>query len=143
MRIWFIYLGTIDPDMTRAMSRIFIWSTIEPAVAIVTASLPHLAPLVKMTHTRLSKCRSYNSSTEATQRQRYNLSSRGRCPTFDFGFDAIMASHDEIGLTNYVQGVSMDGRQQSITSNSKDGNFDNSIVVESTLVQTTSISKGV
>ena len=51
-------------DITYLMGPVFIWSTIEPSVAIVCACLPHLAPLVRIAHRSISS--SYRSRRDTT-----------------------------------------------------------------------------
>ncbi|EWG38386.1 hypothetical protein FVEG_01609 [Fusarium verticillioides 7600] len=45
VRIHFLIELSKTKDVTRAMGPVFIWSDLEPCIAIVSAYLPHLAPL--------------------------------------------------------------------------------------------------
>ncbi|EHA25632.1 hypothetical protein ASPNIDRAFT_141890, partial [Aspergillus niger ATCC 1015] len=49
VRIYVLYRFTQARDITWMMGPLFIWSSIEPSVAIVCACLPHLGPLVRLT----------------------------------------------------------------------------------------------
>ncbi|OKL56975.1 hypothetical protein UA08_07782 [Talaromyces atroroseus] len=50
-------------DITHEMGPVFIWSTIEPSIAIVCACLPHLAPLAKKAGSAFAS--RYGKSTSA------------------------------------------------------------------------------
>ncbi|KAL6922737.1 hypothetical protein FSST1_000011 [Fusarium sambucinum] len=54
VRIHFLTELTKTANVTRAMGPIFIWSDLEPCVAIVSACLPHLAPLRHILRQKLS-----------------------------------------------------------------------------------------
>lgn len=53
VRIYVLYQFTQARDITWMMGPLFIWSSIEPSVAIVCACLPHLGPLVRLTRIRI------------------------------------------------------------------------------------------
>jgi hypothetical protein len=145
-----IFLGAVD--VTWVMGPVFIWSTIEPSVAIVCACLPHLAPLVRIAHrSLLSTYHSQQSAGITTDRARrlHNGSEQGphngkltsaRGPTFDFGFDQMKrkANDDEIGLTNYVTVGPNESTYPSNASVSEDSGHDQSIAVHSTFMQSSS-----
>lgn len=139
-------------DVTWLMGPVFIWSTIEPSVAVVCACLPHLAPLARLAQRSiLSSYQSENSAITPSGRSRRlrgdsgkerstaNLSS-GRVPTFDYGFDKMKtgAYDDEIGLTNYVTAGPKEGKNPSIESVSEGLGHDHTIAVQSDFVQSTS-----
>ncbi|GKU03845.1 pth11 integral membrane protein [Fusarium langsethiae] len=54
VRIHFLTELTKIANVTRAMGPIFIWSDLEPCIAIVSACLPHLAPLRHILRQKLS-----------------------------------------------------------------------------------------
>ncbi|KAL4791315.1 hypothetical protein BDV19DRAFT_393178 [Aspergillus venezuelensis] len=99
VRIVYLSIFMATKDITWLMGPVFIWSTIEPSVAIETACLPHLAPLTKTTGTGgSSRPRMFRNSGRG--RSHPGFSTLGsKVPTFrpDRGAD-----DDEIGLTNYV-----------------------------------------
>ncbi|KAL4930444.1 uncharacterized protein BDV17DRAFT_280724 [Aspergillus undulatus] len=110
VRIYYLSLFMKTIDITWHMGTVFIWSTIEPAVAIVCACLPHFAPLAKLAHRSISSSFSSRKSTNviSTSHSRKSgqshkggsiLGSRGRVPTFR---PDRTEDDDEIGLTNYV-----------------------------------------
>ncbi|KAL4972846.1 hypothetical protein BDW66DRAFT_169150 [Aspergillus desertorum] len=111
VRIHYLSVFMNALDITWLMGPVFIWSTIEPSVAIVCACLPHFAPLARVAH------RSILSSHNSHSQSRPGLSSN-RSRTFRSG-SGVGQSHrprggsilqrmnkgtddDEIGLTNYV-----------------------------------------
>ncbi|CAI7662057.1 unnamed protein product [Penicillium palitans] len=145
-----VFMGAVD--VTWLMGPVFIWSTIEPSVAVVCACLPHLAPLARLAHRSiLSSYRSENSAimpSERPRRPRGELEqgchtaslSGSRGPTFDYGFDKLKrdAHDEEIGLTNYVTAGPNRGKHPSIESISEDLGHDDTIAVQSGFVQSTS-----
>ncbi|XRM42138.1 hypothetical protein ABZX51_005368 [Aspergillus tubingensis] len=54
VRIYSVDEFTKRNDVTWTLGPVFIWSTIEPGLTIVCACLPHLAPLVRLAHIKLS-----------------------------------------------------------------------------------------
>lgn len=99
-------------DVTWLMGPVFIWSTIEPSVAIVCACLPHLSPLTRLAHRSVSNSlyHSKESTTVASGRAQKLPSGSGhgvqRSNIFgnlDYGLDQRKknANDDEISLTNY------------------------------------------
>ncbi|KAI1068509.1 hypothetical protein LB507_004368 [Fusarium sp. FIESC RH6] len=75
VRIHFLNELTKTVDLTRAMGPVFIWSDLEPCIAIVSACLPHLAPLRHVIRDRTNVieaqlCGEYISGT------RHNLSQK-------------------------------------------------------------------
>lgn len=152
MRIHYLSLFMSTVDVTWLMGPVFIWSTIEPSVAVVCACLPHLAPLVRLASRSISSSFHSQKSTTATSRRRHRRNSGpghglqthnifgNRGTTFDYGLDQMKktANDDEIGLTNYVT-VDPDGvKHPSIESISEDNVHDHSITVQSSFVQATS-----
>ncbi|KAJ5901270.1 hypothetical protein N7504_007263 [Penicillium tannophilum] len=146
IRIWVLWKFTVSADVTWAMGPLFIWSTVEPGVAIITACLPHLAPLFKLATRKMT---SYNSEItgaggasgkpqrlgSGSGRQRR---SGNREPNLDFGLTSLgtQAYDDEIGLTNYVGPPSNEGINPLIAPEVDDYKRCHSISVKSTFVQT-------
>ncbi|KAJ5544448.1 hypothetical protein N7535_007153 [Penicillium sp. DV-2018c] len=152
VRIHYLYefAGTID--VTWLMGPLFIWSTIEPSVAIVCACLPHLAPLARLVRLSVSSTlysqQSAGISSDRTRRP-HNRPERGlhnskmasaRGTTFDFGLEQMKrkANDDEIGLTNYVTVDPNENMYHSNASISDDHGHDQSIAVHSSFVQSSS-----
>ncbi|KAJ5667441.1 hypothetical protein N7507_003305 [Penicillium longicatenatum] len=146
VRIWILWKYTVATDVTWAMGPLFIWSTIEPGVAIITACLPHLAPLFKLATRKMT---SYNSESTGAGGASGKLQRLGsgsgrqkrsgnRAPNFDFGLTTLgtQGYDDEIGLTNYVGSPSNGAKDPSIASDTDDYNRDHTISVKSTFVQT-------
>ncbi|KAL4901198.1 hypothetical protein BDW74DRAFT_182053 [Aspergillus multicolor] len=142
VRIHYLSVFMNATDLTWLMGPVFIWSTIEPSIAIVCACLPHFAPLARVAHRSISS--SYgksNSNTHSRSNSRPGLSStksRGR-----HGSNAVQShrggsmlgrsnkgmdmDEDEIGLTNYVTSLPRGGDREDAESVSH-------IRVESTFV---------
>ncbi|KAJ5779903.1 hypothetical protein N7457_007623 [Penicillium paradoxum] len=137
-------------DVTWVMGPLFIWSTIEPSVAVVCACLPHLAPLARLAHRSISSSyQSQQSTGLSAERRRFHGSGKSnqdrngagsRGPIFDFGFDQMKrrANDDEIGLTNYVTGGLNKGANPSNVSVSDDYSHEQAIAIHSGFVQSTS-----
>ena len=123
-------------DITWTLGPVFIWSTIEPGLSIVCACLPHLAPLVRLAHIKLSSSHDSKPSRPTHQsipwRSRsVNAARPSPGPKFNFtGHD------DEICLTNYVTSSTSLRKPQSIES--AEGNQVQAIVVHSSFVQSVS-----
>ncbi|KAJ5660866.1 uncharacterized protein N7484_000238 [Penicillium longicatenatum] len=110
---FFLYLDpwkfTVATDVTWAMGPLFIWSTIEPGVAIITACLPHLAPLFKLATRKMTSYNSENTGAGGASGKLQRLDSGSgrqkrsgnRAPNFDFGLTTLgtQGYDDEIGLT--------------------------------------------
>ncbi|OGM51082.1 hypothetical protein ABOM_000376 [Aspergillus bombycis] len=142
VRIYFVHQFGQSADVTWMMGPLFIWSTIEPAVAIVCACLPHLAPLARLAHIKLSSSYGPKSPYPSTPRR----SRRSRTPShqkgtlfgnrgkggrlaageiYPQGFD------DEIGLTSQVTSSVRTQKPHSIASGSHGSVNAQSIVVQS------------
>ena len=137
-------------DVTWLMGPVFIWSTIEPSVAVVCACLPHLAPLARLAHQSiLSSLHSQRCTVIPERPGLHSNSGRGlqrgnqtsnRGPTFDYGFDQMKrsAKDDEIGLTNYITAGRNEALNPSNDSMSEDIGHNHSIAIHSSLVQSAS-----
>lgn len=151
MRIHYLseFMGAVD--VTWLMGPVFIWSTIEPSVAVVCACLPHLAPLARLVHRSILSSLNSQRCTIIPERpglhsgsgeglQRGNQTSN-RGPTFDYGFDQMKrnAKDDEMGLTNYITAGQNEAMNPSNDSISEDIGHNHSIAVHSSLVQSASL----
>ncbi|KXG53367.1 uncharacterized protein PGRI_004170 [Penicillium griseofulvum] len=148
VRIHFLSQFMKAADVTWLMGPVFIWSTIEPSVAVVCACLPHLAPLARLAHRSILP--SLNSQSAGISSERLGgQSSSGQGlqrnkishgPKFDYGFDKMKrgAHKDEIGLTNYVTVGPNRGTHPSNDSLNEDIGHNQSIAVHSSLVQSAS-----
>ncbi|EFX06590.1 pth11-like integral membrane protein [Grosmannia clavigera kw1407] len=143
LRIYYLTVFSSSTDLTWVMGPVFIWSAIEPSIGIVCACLPHLAPLWKLFHLKVTNVSSGQKSGansagtpwRSTGAQPYSSNSR-----FAFGGDKMMKlgpSDDEIGLTNQATAGSTVGKPRSSGSGSEDNI--NGIIVKSTFVQTVSL----
>ncbi|RAH43140.1 uncharacterized protein BO95DRAFT_455221 [Aspergillus brunneoviolaceus CBS 621.78] len=154
VRIRYLSIFMSSTDLTWLMGPVFIWSSIEPSVAVVCACMPHLAPLARLAHRTLaSSFHSRRSTTESSGRPRklpsgsrqgvqkgHRFSQQG--PTFDFGFEQLKktANDDEIGLTNYVTArPNYMGKPSSIESVSEVDGRAQEIAVQSSFVQSSSL----
>ncbi|KAJ5170013.1 uncharacterized protein N7500_002796 [Penicillium coprophilum] len=150
IRIHFLSEFMKAADVTWLMGPVFIWSTIEPSVAVVCVCLPHLAPLARLAHrsilSSLHSQRTTGMSSEAPGGQSGSGQglSRGKKtkshgPTFDYGFDKMKkgANDDEIGLTNYVT-VGPNGGIHPLHESVEDVGHNHSIAVHSSFVQSAS-----
>ncbi|KAF6821078.1 pth11-like integral membrane protein [Colletotrichum sojae] len=118
-----LHTFTQSPDLTRQMGPVFIWSAIEPAVAIASACLPHLAPVVrnKLSSTQRSGGPSagstpWRSSKSGTESQKGGalFTIGGSRFSKSFGGDGrvkIGDEEDEIGLTE--RGAARSGKSTS------------------------------
>ncbi|RDW67449.1 uncharacterized protein DSM5745_09315 [Aspergillus mulundensis] len=129
VRIHYLSVFMSATDLTWLMGPVFIWSTIEPSVAIVCACLPHFAPLARVAHRSISnsysKSKSYGnsnsraglSSTKSRGRGGHgsgvqSLSARGGSMSMlgrGAGNKGVDVDEDEIGLTNYVTSMPRGG----------------------------------
>ncbi|PGH18122.1 hypothetical protein AJ79_00750 [Helicocarpus griseus UAMH5409] len=109
-------------------------STIELAIGIVCACLPHLAPLAQKASARTSpSIRNKESSAGYGWRSIGNTGPE-RQPEFDFGANRLhgQKADDQIGLTNYVAAGGGARKPHSLESTPED----DSIVVQSSFTHT-------
>ncbi|KAF4838616.1 Satratoxin biosynthesis SC1 cluster protein 4 [Colletotrichum tropicale] len=123
VRIWYLDKFSKSTDITWMMGPVFIWSAIEPSVAIVSACLPHLAPLRHLVRHKLSSSQRSNgqsgpSSASAPWRSGKGgtggNSQKGAGALFTYGGSRfnfgsggdgrvkLDEEGDEIGLTNRI-----------------------------------------
>mgnify|MGYP006919977732 FL=1 len=150
MRIRYLSEFMSATDVTWMMGPVFIWSTIEPSVAVVCACLPHLAPLARLAH-RSILSRFHSQRTIGISSARGGLHNGSGCslkkgydnnraPMFDYGVDNMKksANDDEIGLTNYITVGINEAINPSSDSISEHIGHNHSIAVHSSLVQSAS-----
>ncbi|OBR14431.1 Pth11-like integral membrane protein [Colletotrichum higginsianum IMI 349063] len=155
VRIWYLERFSKAQDVTWMMGPVFIWSAIEPSVAIVSACLAHLAPLRKIVRNKISSTQrsaqsgpSSNSAPWRSGKAAGNSSSqKGSGALFTYGGSRfnfgggdgmlkLKGSDDEIGLTNRITGGrSGDGKTTTADSGSEDNVNGQSIVIQSSFVQ--------
>lgn len=131
------------------MGPVFIWSTIEPSVAMVCACLPHLAPLARLARqTIFTSLHSHITKTGDTGRPPHSLTRSGQefqrktvfgnaGVKFDHGLAQMKrdANDDEIGLTNYVTSNQNFLKNSSVESFPEDYHRDHTITVQSSFAQ--------
>ncbi|KAJ0163096.1 hypothetical protein CTA2_3529 [Colletotrichum tanaceti] len=156
VRIWYLDRFSKAQDVTWTMGTVFIWSAIEPSVAIVSACLAHLAPLRQLVRDKMSWTRRSaqsgplsNSAPWGSGKAAGNSSSqKGSGALFTYGGSRfsfgggdgmlkLEGSDDEIGLTNRITGGrGGDGIPTAADSGSEDNNVNGqSIVIQSSFVQ--------
>ncbi|KAK2017652.1 hypothetical protein LZ32DRAFT_635239 [Colletotrichum eremochloae] len=142
VRIWYLDQFSKSQDLTWMMGPVFIWSAIEPSVAIVSACLPHLAPLRHFVRNSISSTQrsaqsgpSGNNTPWRSDKLSSSSSKQGQGALFTYGgsrFDfgsgkrmvKLQESDDEVGLTTRVTGapVSMNATAAgSVLENNESG----------------------
>ncbi|WYZ40792.1 hypothetical protein EsH8_IV_001133 [Colletotrichum jinshuiense] len=151
VRIWYLNKFSKAQDITWMMGPVFIWSAIEPSIAIVSACLPHLAPLRRLVHHKLSSTQRSGQSGPSSGSTPWrsggtgNNSQNGKGVLFTYGGSRfnfgggdgmlkLKESDDEIGLTNRITGGS--GVKTISAGSGSDENINSgSIVVQSSFVR--------
>ncbi|KAF9872958.1 nacht and ankyrin domain protein [Colletotrichum karsti] len=139
IRIWYLDKFSKAVDITWMMGPVFIWSAIEPSVAIVSACLPHLAPLRRLVGNKISSTQRSNGQSgpsSASTPWRSGKSGTGggsqkgagalftyggsRFPFGNNGDGMVKLDEegDEIGLTNRVATKGSVGKSMSAASGS-------------------------
>ncbi|KAF2138879.1 uncharacterized protein K452DRAFT_311331 [Aplosporella prunicola CBS 121167] len=115
IRIYYLTRWSAAKDISWAMGPVFIWSSVEPAIGIVSACLPTLGPLFHFARDRSYGSSSNNRSgytphTGASAGWR-NKSNSGAQATFGGGrffrddkTDTFVREEDEINLTSIAAG---------------------------------------
>ncbi|KAK0376062.1 hypothetical protein CLIM01_06585 [Colletotrichum limetticola] len=152
-------------DITWQMGPVFIWSAIEPSIAIVSACLPHLAPLRRLVRHKISSSLSHSSgnaggggpssnsapwrlkSKQSASGGKNSSSQNGTGALFTYGGSRFnfgggggdgklgRESDDEIGLTNRITAGSGRVKNLSTGSGSEENINGGSIVVQSSFIQ--------
>nr|XP_036586768.1 pth11-like integral membrane protein [Colletotrichum truncatum]KAF6797325.1 pth11-like integral membrane protein [Colletotrichum truncatum] len=156
VRIWFLHKLSIAIDITFAMGNVFIWSALEPSVAIVSACLPHLAPLSHLVRRKISsKNRSNGHSAPLPDRAPWrsgrsgaeDRSQTGAGALFTYGGSRFAFGNskdgraklgevdDEIGLTNRIPVGDVVVKSMSAASGSDENINSRSVVVQSSFTQ--------
>lgn len=154
MRIFYLSRFTAAVDVTYMMGPVFIWSAIEPSIGIVSACLPHLAPLRQVIQKKISSSlgsKTGNSNSNTPWRSHTSAAAGGSQKTnplftyggsrFGFGNEGIqkLSDEDEIGLTNRSIMVSTNQKGGAPSmSGSDEATPDRSIAVHSTIVVSSS-----
>ncbi|PWY66516.1 hypothetical protein BO94DRAFT_613741 [Aspergillus sclerotioniger CBS 115572] len=153
VRIYVLYQFTQARDVTWMMGPVFIWSSIEPSVAIVCARLPHLAPLARLAHLQLLSTRGGKSgqptSPSLPWRSRRsgdpNVATVGSRPSQlaagRFDRPGLERSEDEIRLTSKVTASTVVRSRRSLDSAPEDRLPGQFIVVQSSFEQSASNAK--
>ncbi|OJI88365.1 hypothetical protein ASPTUDRAFT_80173 [Aspergillus tubingensis CBS 134.48] len=129
VRIYVLYRFTQAHDITWMMGPLFIWSSIEPSVAIVCACLPHLGPLARLTRIRIL-------SSQGSKGNQFPFSGQpGRVRTLT---STCEVAEDEVGLANLGTDDTTAQHTPSLRSTSGCPIPDHSIVVRSSLEQSVS-----
>ncbi|SPJ73839.1 related to integral membrane protein [Fusarium torulosum] len=147
VRIHFLTELTKTVNVTRAMGPVFIWSDLEPCIAIVSACLPHLAPLRHIIRHRISSTfgSERGKGTDSSSKKWGGGESNAKGPMFTYGGSRYFGAgdklkfgdnDDEVELTNRVIAGSQAGRQTPSRSISADSVVDRSIYVQTSYTQT-------
>ncbi|CAJ0544318.1 Ff.00g035570.m01.CDS01 [Fusarium sp. VM40] len=147
VRIHFLTELTKTVDVTRAMGPVFIWSDLEPCIAIVSACLPHLAPLRHIIRDRISSSlgSERGKGTGNSSKKWGGGESSSKDPMFTYGGSRYFGvgdklklgdNDDEVELTNRVTAGPQAGRQESSRSSSGENITAQSIYVETSYTQT-------
>ncbi|KAK1448259.1 hypothetical protein CCUS01_11842 [Colletotrichum cuscutae] len=152
-------------DITWQMGPVFIWSAIEPSIAIVSACFPHLAPLRRLVRHKISSSLGHSSgnaggegpssnsapwrlkSKQSASGGKNSSSQNGTGALFTYGGSRFNfgggggdgklggESDDEIGLTNRITAGSGRVKNLSTGSGSEENINGGSIVVQSSFIQ--------
>ncbi|KAK2000545.1 hypothetical protein LX36DRAFT_571998 [Colletotrichum falcatum] len=150
VRIWYLDVFIKAQDITWMMGPVLIFSAIEPAVAIVSACLPHLAPLRHLVRDSMPPTQrrstqsgpSNNNTMWRSDRLSSNGSKQGQGAIFTYGgsrFDFVSGgrmvklpeSDDEIGLTTRVTGEPADVKITATDSLLEKVECGNAVVIRS------------
>ncbi|RDH28007.1 hypothetical protein BDQ94DRAFT_163177 [Aspergillus welwitschiae] len=151
VRIYVLYRFTQARDITWMMGPLFIWSSIEPSVAIVCACLPHLGPLVRLTRIRILSSQGSKGNHMPFTGSPWQPSRRHEGRThWQAGIQLSPPRHvralsstcgvaeDEVGLAVHGTADTTAQHTPSLRSTSECPIPDHSIVVRSSLEQTVS-----
>ncbi|GKZ73649.1 hypothetical protein AnigIFM60653_010805 [Aspergillus niger] len=151
VRIYVLYRFTQARDITWMMGPLFIWSSIEPSVAIVCACLPHLGPLVRLTRIRILSSQGSKGNHMPFTGSPWQSSRRHEGRThWQAGIQLSPPRHvralsstcgvaeDEVGLAVHGTADTTAQHTPSLRSTSECPIPDHSIVVRSSLEQTVS-----
>lgn len=131
VRIHFLTELTKTANVTRAMGPIFIWSDLEPCIAIVSACLPHLAPLRHMVRHKLSSA----FGTERTEsgvgtrngsQPWKDTGSKAKGPLFTYGGSKYFGGGERLKLGDHDDEVELTSRVTagSVTRNTSSRSLD-------------------
>ncbi|KAF5709794.1 pth11-like integral membrane [Fusarium globosum] len=148
VRIHFLAELSNTNDVTRAMGPVFIWSDLEPCIAIVSACLPHLAPLRHIVRGKISSTFGSQDAkgTGIRSKESKSATSNSKGPMFTYGGSRYfgggdklkLADHDdEVELTNRITGGSVLGHAVSNHSSSAENIDRQGIHVQRSYIQQT------
>lgn len=128
VRIYELTVFMATPDVLWTMGPVFIWSSVEPSVAIFSACLPCLPPLVRLCREKASRSGSKGASLGYEHHSLGHSLSGWRKEPPRFALASAGRSEDEVQLTSMAVGggVSHPNRNEM----SRTG-----IMVESSIVQ--------
>ncbi|KAK1982178.1 hypothetical protein LZ30DRAFT_749508 [Colletotrichum cereale] len=143
VRIWYLDRFSKAQDLTWMMGPVFIWSAIEPSVAIVSACLPHLAPLRHLVCNSISSTQ--RSAQSGSDKVFGSSSQQGQGALFTYGgsrfnFDGggrmvkLQESDDEVGLTTRLSGGPVNSKATAAYALMENNEHGKSIVVRSSFV---------
>ncbi|BCR98090.1 uncharacterized protein AKAW2_31409S [Aspergillus luchuensis] len=149
VRIYSVDEFTKRNDVTWTLGPVFIWSTIEPGLSIVCACLPHLAPLVRLAHIKLSSSQDSKPTHPSTPwRSRSGIANGGGTPSAGRRVHSVLSTKytfdgqddEEIGLTNHVTTSTSLRKPHSLESVERErgSTADQSIMVHSSFEQSVS-----
>ncbi|KAI0179891.1 hypothetical protein GGR52DRAFT_568658 [Hypoxylon sp. FL1284] len=103
VRIWAFAEFIKAVDLTWSLAHVFLWSSVEPAVGIVSACLPSLRPLYRRARGKLTS--SNNTARNGSSAAWGAKSSRGPNSYVRFGDnESRSATDDEVALTSISRG---------------------------------------
>ncbi|KAF4957001.1 hypothetical protein FGADI_3413 [Fusarium gaditjirri] len=112
VRIHFLTELTKTRDVTRAMGPVFIWSDLEPCIAIVSACLPHLAPLRHIVRDKISSTFGSQGDKGAGtgSKQWKSSTSNSKGPIFTYGGSRYFGGGDKLNLGDHDDEVELTNR---------------------------------
>ncbi|KAF5980222.1 Pth11-like integral membrane [Fusarium coicis] len=112
VRIHFLTEISKTKDVTRAMGPVFIWSDLEPCIAIVSACLPHLAPLRHIVRDKISSTFGSQDAkgTGTGSKQWKSATSNSKGPLFTYGGSKYFGGGDKLKLADHDDEVELTNR---------------------------------
>ncbi|EWY79988.1 hypothetical protein FOCG_17769 [Fusarium oxysporum f. sp. radicis-lycopersici 26381] len=112
VRIHFLTELTKTKDATRAMGPVFIWSDLEPCITIVSACLPHLAPLRHIIRDKISSTFGSQEArgTGTSSKQWKSGTSNLKEPMFTYGGSRYFGGGDKLKLGDHDDEVELTNR---------------------------------
>ncbi|KAF9638831.1 pth11-like integral membrane protein [Lasiodiplodia theobromae] len=158
VRIYYLAVFIKTVDVTWLMGPVFIWSSVEPSIGILSACLPNLRPLFRSLRERMSSAERSHSSDRTGQRSgssdtpwRSGGHAGQRGSSYGgsrFGFGSgdgalkLVEEEDEIHLTNRAMGGSRLQKHESTASEDQESLPGHVIIVESSIEQSSCVRDG-